>query len=129
MDEVAYFDVIPAVDIAEFAGTWSNYRFPGSGNVVVSTIENAVNGLMVLRPTLDGEPPVSGGPVITAKRPSTPIHRPSRSRRSARPRSARRRRPRARPSASASAASARNSAAAERAALESLPQHHKGRRQ
>jgi hypothetical protein len=62
MDEVAYFDVIPAVDIAEFAGTWSNYRFPGSGNVVVSTIENAVNGLMVLRPTLDGEPPVSGGP-------------------------------------------------------------------
>lgn len=61
LDEVAYFDVIPAVDVAEFAGTWSNYRFPGSGNVVVSTIENAVNGLMILRPTLDGEPP-AGGP-------------------------------------------------------------------
>ncbi|MDQ4040611.1 MAG: choice-of-anchor B family protein [Actinomycetota bacterium] len=48
--EEAYFDVVPGVDIAEFAGTWSNYRFPNSGTVVVSTIENQVSGLFVLRP-------------------------------------------------------------------------------
>ena len=54
LNEVASFDVVPAVDIAEFAGTWSNYRFSGSGNVVVSTIENEVNGLFVLKPRLGG---------------------------------------------------------------------------
>ena len=48
--EVAYFDVVPGSDVNEFAGTWSNYRFPGSGNVVTSTIENEANGLFVLTP-------------------------------------------------------------------------------
>lgn len=48
LDEVAYFDVFPAGNINEFAGTWSNYRF-ASGTVVVSTLES---GLFVLRPTL-----------------------------------------------------------------------------
>ena len=56
LDEVAFFDVAPAVDIAEFAGTWSNYRFPRTGTVVVSTIENQVSGLFVLRPQLGGGP-------------------------------------------------------------------------
>ncbi|MGH2956726.1 MAG: choice-of-anchor B family protein, partial [Solirubrobacterales bacterium] len=61
LNEVASFDVVPAVDIAEFAGTWSNFRFPGSGNVVVSTIENEVNGLFVLKPTLGGGGGGGGG--------------------------------------------------------------------
>jgi choice-of-anchor B domain-containing protein len=52
LEEVGYFDVVPGVDVAEFAGTWSNYRFPGSGTVVVSAIENEVSGLFVLDPTL-----------------------------------------------------------------------------
>lgn len=48
----AFFDVVPGVDVAEFAGAWSNYRFPRSGTVVVSAIENEVNGLFVLKPRL-----------------------------------------------------------------------------
>src|SRR4051812_1987792 len=32
MTEVAYFDVIPARNTVNFAGSWNNYRFPGSGN-------------------------------------------------------------------------------------------------
>jgi choice-of-anchor B domain-containing protein len=56
LDEVGYFDVVPGVDVAEFAGTWSNYRFPGSGNVVVSTIENETSGLFVLGPRLPDPP-------------------------------------------------------------------------
>ncbi|MEJ7875903.1 MAG: choice-of-anchor B family protein [Solirubrobacterales bacterium] len=48
--EIGFFDVVPGVDIAEFAGTWSNFRFRGSGTVVVSTIENEANGLFVLKP-------------------------------------------------------------------------------
>jgi choice-of-anchor B domain-containing protein len=59
--QAGYFDVMPGADIAEFAGTWSNYRFPGSGNVVISTIENAAHGLMVLKPRL-GEEPTPPGP-------------------------------------------------------------------
>jgi choice-of-anchor B domain-containing protein len=55
LHEVGHFDVVPGVDVAEFAGTWSNYRFPGSGNVVVSTIENEVNGLFILGPRLDDD--------------------------------------------------------------------------
>ena len=46
--EIAFFDVLPGVDVAEFAGTWSNYRFP-DGKIVVSTLENAAHGLMVLK--------------------------------------------------------------------------------
>ncbi len=52
LDEVAYFDVVPLIDIAEFAGTWSNYRFPRSKTTVVSAIENEVSGLFVLSPQL-----------------------------------------------------------------------------
>jgi hypothetical protein len=49
---VAFFDVVPGLDEPEFAGTWSNYRFPGSGITVVSVIENELSGLFVLRPQL-----------------------------------------------------------------------------
>lgn len=64
LKEVGFFDVVPGVDVAEFAGTWSNYRFPGSGNVVVSAIENEVSGLFVLTPTGDAKPafPATGAP-------------------------------------------------------------------
>ncbi len=47
--EVAYFDVVPADDAAQFSGTWSNYPFFPSGTVVVSGIEQ---GMFILRPNL-----------------------------------------------------------------------------
>ncbi len=47
--EVAYFDVFPASDLPEFLGTWSNYPYFESGNVVVNAIDS---GLFVLRPKL-----------------------------------------------------------------------------
>jgi choice-of-anchor B domain-containing protein len=47
--EVAYFDVFPASDLAEFLGTWSNYPYFDSGTVVVNAIDS---GLFVLRPEL-----------------------------------------------------------------------------
>ncbi len=40
------------LDEPAFAGTWSNYRFPGSGITVVSVIEIEVSGLFVLKPQL-----------------------------------------------------------------------------
>ncbi len=48
--EQGFFDVVPGADPTEFAGTWSNYRFPGSGITVVTAIENQANGLFVLKP-------------------------------------------------------------------------------
>ncbi len=45
--EVAYFDVYPADDAAEFNGAWSSYPFFDSGMVVVNGIEQ---GLFVVRP-------------------------------------------------------------------------------
>ena len=59
MERIAYFDVLPGVDVAEFAGTWSNFRFP-SGNVALSLIEEQTNGLMMVKPNLP--PDTSGGP-------------------------------------------------------------------
>lgn len=50
LTEVAYFDVYPANDNADFNGVWSNYPYFDSGIVVVSGIEQ---GLFVLRPHLD----------------------------------------------------------------------------
>jgi choice-of-anchor B domain-containing protein len=47
--EVAFFDVYPSGDRAEFNGTWANYPFFRSGNVVISGIEQ---GLFVVHPTL-----------------------------------------------------------------------------
>ncbi|MGH2655731.1 MAG: choice-of-anchor B family protein [Actinomycetota bacterium] len=57
--EVAFFDVYPPDDEAEFNGSWSNYPFFASGNVVVSGIEE---GLFVLRPTLPRGKGGKGGP-------------------------------------------------------------------
>jgi choice-of-anchor B domain-containing protein len=54
--EVAFFDIYPASDSANFNGAWSVYPFFASGNVVVSGIEQ---GLFILRPQLGvpGTPP------------------------------------------------------------------------
>jgi choice-of-anchor B domain-containing protein len=45
--EVGFFDVYPDDDAPAFNGTWSNYPFFASGNVIVNGIEQ---GLFVLRP-------------------------------------------------------------------------------
>ncbi len=47
LKEVAYFDVVPRSDSAQFSGAWSSYIYFSSGNVVVSDIGG---GLFVLRP-------------------------------------------------------------------------------
>lgn len=47
--EVGYFDTHPADDEPVFHGTWGNYPFFKSGNVIVSDMEQ---GLFVLRPQL-----------------------------------------------------------------------------
>ena len=51
--EVAFFDVYPDDDAAQFNGAWSNYPFFDSGIVIVSGIEQ---GLFVLRPNLPTTP-------------------------------------------------------------------------
>ena len=45
--EVAYFDVSPGCDIADWYGAWSSYPFYTSDTVAVGSIEN---GLFLLRP-------------------------------------------------------------------------------
>jgi len=50
LTEVAYFDVAPNCDGTIFSGSWSNYPYFASGNIIVSSIER---GLFVLRPRLD----------------------------------------------------------------------------
>ena len=45
--EVGFFDTYPANNSANFNGTWSNYPFFESGNVIVSSIED---GLFIVRP-------------------------------------------------------------------------------
>ena len=45
--EVGFFDTQPAgEDVAGFTGSWSNYPFFESGNIVVSSIEQ---GLFIVR--------------------------------------------------------------------------------
>ncbi len=46
LTEIAYFDVYPADDNAEFNGAWSNYPYFPSGNIIISGIEQ---GLFVVR--------------------------------------------------------------------------------
>jgi choice-of-anchor B domain-containing protein len=53
LTEVAYFDVYPSNNIADFAGSWNNYPFFASGNVIVSRMSSS-GGLFVVRPN----PPV-----------------------------------------------------------------------
>lgn len=70
LSEVAFFDVVPGTDVAEYGGSWSNFPFFASGTVVVSGIES---GMFVLRPTLadlaisisDGPDPVRVGDELT----------------------------------------------------------------
>jgi len=50
MNEVAYFDTIPGSDAAQFSGTWSNYIYFASGNIITSDIGN---GLFVVKPDWD----------------------------------------------------------------------------
>ncbi|NND45968.1 MAG: choice-of-anchor B family protein [Xanthomonadales bacterium] len=70
--EVAYFDIYPSSDSANFNGAWSVYPYFASGNVIVSGIEQ---GLYILRPNLGTTPndppvvdivaPVDGGPPLS----------------------------------------------------------------
>ena len=53
MTEVAYFDGFPASNNAEFNGNWNNYRFPGSGNVIMTGIDE---GFFVVEPHLCSAP-------------------------------------------------------------------------
>jgi len=46
LSEVAYFDVSPQCSSTTFLGTWSNYPYFASGNIIVSSIEN---GLYVVK--------------------------------------------------------------------------------
>lgn len=51
LQEVAYFDCLPTSSkSAEFEGTWSNYPYFKSGNIIVSSIEY---GLYVVRPNYE----------------------------------------------------------------------------
>lgn len=46
LTELAYFDVSPDCNSAVFSGTWSNFPYFASGNIVVQSIER---GLFVVR--------------------------------------------------------------------------------
>lgn len=50
LEEVAYFDVDPTTEGVIFGGTWSNYPYLPSGNILVSAFEK---GLVVLKLRLD----------------------------------------------------------------------------
>ncbi|WP_020408368.1 choice-of-anchor B family protein [Hahella ganghwensis] len=63
LSEVAYFDTIPGSNSAQFSGTWSNYPYFESGNIVLSDIGN---GLFVVTPDWDAiENPDPGGGDVT----------------------------------------------------------------
>jgi choice-of-anchor B domain-containing protein len=47
MTELAYFDVSPECDTAVFSGSWSNFPYFASGNIIVQSIEK---GLFVVKP-------------------------------------------------------------------------------
>jgi choice-of-anchor B domain-containing protein len=49
LTEVAFFDTYPANNNPSYNGTWSNYPYFDSGNIVVSGIDE---GLFVVRPTI-----------------------------------------------------------------------------
>ena len=63
MTEVAYFDTYPSGNNAAFNGSWNNYRFPGSGNVIATGIDE---GFFVLEPHLCIAPAAPTGLVATA---------------------------------------------------------------
>lgn len=53
LKELAYFDCSPECDTAVFSGTWSNFPYFASGNIVLQSIER---GLFVLRQHDDVKP-------------------------------------------------------------------------
>ena len=53
LTEVAFFDTYPNSDTPNFNGTWNNYRFPGSGVVIATGIDE---GFFVLEPHLCSAP-------------------------------------------------------------------------
>ncbi|MFC5730590.1 MULTISPECIES: choice-of-anchor B family protein [Nocardioides] len=54
LKQVGWFDGHPADDETKFAGTWSNYPYFESGNVVFTGVEE---GLFVVRPRVDARGP------------------------------------------------------------------------
>jgi choice-of-anchor B domain-containing protein len=54
LNELAFFDIYPINDAAEFNGAWSNYPFFASGIVIVGGIEQ---GLFVMKPTIAAPTP------------------------------------------------------------------------
>ncbi|MEO7325610.1 MAG: choice-of-anchor B family protein [Dokdonella sp.] len=62
MTEVAYFDTYPASNSAAFNGSWNNYRFPGTGHVIATGIDE---GFFVLDPHLCDTPDAPTGLVAT----------------------------------------------------------------
>lgn len=66
LTEVAYFDVYPANDNANFNGAWSSYPYFDSGVVILSGIEQ---GLFVLQPNLGASLPT---PTPLPTSPPTP---------------------------------------------------------
>ena len=64
LNEVAFFDIYPADDAAQFNAAWSNYPYFDSGIVIVSGIEQ---GLYILRPNLG---PVDNSPTVNVTDPS-----------------------------------------------------------
>lgn len=64
LTEVAYFDIYPDDDAAQFNGAWSSYPYFDSGIVIVSGIEQ---GLFILRPNPG---PVDNPPAVTLTAPA-----------------------------------------------------------
>lgn len=63
MTEVAYFDVYPASNSPNFRGNWNNFRFPGSGNVILTGMNQ---GFFVVKPQLCVPPAAPTGVNATA---------------------------------------------------------------
>ena len=49
LNEVAYFDLFPANDFAQFSGTWSNYPYLPSG---INIATSMYSGFFILKPTI-----------------------------------------------------------------------------
>mgnify|MGYP000210952249 CR=1 FL=1 len=58
LKEVAYFDTYPNDNSPNFNGSWNNYRFPGSGIVIATGIDE---GFFVLEPQLCAAAPAPAG--------------------------------------------------------------------
>lgn len=49
LNQIGYFDLVPANDFAIFSGTWSNYPYLPSGNVIATSM---YDGFFILKPTM-----------------------------------------------------------------------------